>query len=731
MKVKVATGVLVQSVLLALVPATTAAAQTTPVVTVSPDAVLEVGDTITVSGTGLTTSGSFRFAAVCLESLLDQGADWSTACDLDAGFNILVGPAILEPTFETSFELLSDTIEAGEPRVPHSCRIERCVGTIVSQTSVGGSTTGLAHADDALSFGGPPTVTATPDTDLLDGQEVVVNTVGVPSVGPIALVTQCVDALVPAAGTLTDVCSIGFTALTGSSATITVDRDLRVGGVDYDCAVELCVIGVVETNFDLSIPILAIHTAPIEFRSVPNVSAEPDTDLLHGTAVTVRGRNLPVNGYSRVVGQCLDSLIAGAALWGQACDTSFDTFPDTSLRPTITRTIDVERVITVGGTAYDCAQVACVAAVGTTSGSSADLPLLHIDTAPLQFRSGPTLVLLPATNLYDHSIVTVHAAGLPTAGLSRTALQCVSALVSDSFLPFDGCDPAAASTPSFSVDPTFTGEIAVEREITVDGTDYDCTTTACVIALTDTDSLDPNDPAIHVIAAPINFAERPVVTATPDSDLAEGDTIVVNGVDLPPTGFLTSTQCVASLVDEHIDVGTACDLRVRGDEDFLPVSTYSSDLTVRRELTVDGVDYNCAEVECVAAITGGNAFGLPATFVLTAPLDFGPSLEITVEPKLVGGRDAWVVVTCSRRAEVTIEVEVQQDRPLPATAAGEATLDCDDRAGTRIALEQTEGKFWWFHATYGVTASAEDQGTAVTASASGDTIVLPFWWPGF
>lgn len=211
-----------------------------------------------------------------------------------------------------------------------------------------------------------PTVTATPSTDLLDGQTITISGTGA-SPGQSLYVGQCGPGVTDPFSC--DIRSVVTTVVDSNgeySSEYAVKRFIPAPGGTADCATGGCTVGISNLG-DVSV------TTPIEFTDVPLpvsvVEVIGNADLVDGDVVELQGSGFPA-GYSVNVKQCLagstdpSSCGPGRTIGTEAGGFSYP--------------LPVNRILRSGGASSDCSVVDCVFRV-TNIGS---LP----QSASLDFR---------------------------------------------------------------------------------------------------------------------------------------------------------------------------------------------------------------------------------------------------------------------------------------------------------------------------------------------------------
>jgi hypothetical protein len=224
---------------------------------------------------------------------------------------------------------------------------------------------GVGLLGGVLAFGIPaaanvvPSGSATPATNLVDGQVITVTGAGFDVEAQVG-VAECLTGAVDS--TECDLQGVHF-AMTDGTGSFTlqyeVTRVINVNGVLTDCAMpDACVLGLAESA-NPSVPV----SVPISFENVPIlqpvVGVNPSTDLQDGTTVEVSGSGF-TPGATIALLECPESGLAVSA-----CDFSTGLFVPADASGSLEVSYRVVRDITSDGTDLDCSVPAtCVLSVG-------------------------------------------------------------------------------------------------------------------------------------------------------------------------------------------------------------------------------------------------------------------------------------------------------------------------------------------------------------------------------
>ena len=309
-----------------------------PTVSVDPHEGLVDGQEVTVTAAGLVWE-DHGVALVCK-------ADPS-AGQADCDFNSLAFFEVAEDRTATVQLRVTALIETGNGVV--DCREPEACAVVVT-TDNGRSPRKLGIAPVAFDPDAevvPPTLTITPDRDLVDGQTVTATGTGLTA--SFAELFEC-----PPGDDTSDCEFAGFVESVGPDGSFTQDVTLaavligETGSVDCRTSVEPCVL--VATSGQVSSPRAA--RAPLHFRPDgpllpgPALTVTPSTDLPDQASLTVTGAGYPEQGFGTV---------SVCRTGDGACDPETETQVDADNDGTISLTLGVAATFTTaGGEAVDC-----------------------------------------------------------------------------------------------------------------------------------------------------------------------------------------------------------------------------------------------------------------------------------------------------------------------------------------------------------------------------------------
>jgi hypothetical protein len=337
---------------------------------------------------------------------------------------------------------------------------------------------------------GNASVTATPSTDLLDGQQITVTASGLTK-KTLYAVFECQAGATDPTGCGTFDLGLGKTDATGSFTTsFTVSRMIATDSTPIDCAVASCVLAVGAKNGSLP------AETPLSFTDVPVVTptltADPKTGLLDQQMITVTGSDFGPNAFVGLV-EC----IAPAA----ETDCDIDTLEPAVVGPdgSFSTTYLVTRIISNGEASVDCAQpAACVLSTLTDDGDglAASVSISFADVVIVP----PVMTVTPSTGLDDGQTVVVTGKAFrhhDDIGLTECAAGSTDG--SECVLQ-DGL--GNASEVSTGRHGKFTATFSVSRVLTLFGETVDCAQApGCVLGAVDLDT----ESGTVVSSTPISF----------------------------------------------------------------------------------------------------------------------------------------------------------------------------------------------------------------------------------
>jgi hypothetical protein len=356
-------------------------------------------------------------------------------------------------------------------------------------------------------------LTATPDTMLVQGDDVTINGTGAEP-NAFLLIGQCLAG----ATTIDDCLQLSGVGTSGSGnfATIVTPRRLMtISGVVHDCAdVGTCELAAID--YDDGPPAI-LAAAGIQFDpSVPpppppSLTVTPSTGLVQGDVVQVVGADYPPNTGVGIV-QCLES--AGSGGTGVGCDLSTLQFVPTDGGGGFTQSFTPRRLIFTSDGTHDCALEACIIGAGTPpDGQDGARATIQFDPN-VPPPPPPTITITPSNGLADGQTVTITGVGFQPGWVN--VVQCGEP-------PEDSgsnCELSDLQSTTVAADGTFSYQMAVNRVISTLNGDIDCTgTDVC---------------AIGVGTSPGRGDDSPIGFAA-DTPTGGGNTLAATAVSADPT----------------------------------------------------------------------------------------------------------------------------------------------------------------------------------------------------
>jgi hypothetical protein len=501
------------------------------------------------------------------------------------------------------------------------------------------------------------TLSVTPDTGLVHGQELVIHGEGWRP-GDEIVALQCVDGqpwrgceiLTP----YDDALASGYPRV-GPQGRFTLREpaevviDLPEGPLD--CRVETCLVAVgslfassvrsVEVGFDPGGPDPTRSTA----------SATPDSGLVDGDEVTVTGEGFPQDIPGFGVGEVTPCRVPVTS-WDD-CDRGELQYVDVARSGHLEGVVNVTPILHVASGDTDCRAAACALVVQSVDFETFDGlgELSEAAVVPVAFDPGgairppPTLTITPSTGLHDGDAVHVHGAGFDP-GRGFDLFQCRAGATSSADCEGD------VGYFGWSDDGTIDGWVSLRARFPDgDGDRVDCRVEACSYVIAH------GDLGRHAEAAtafdPEGDLLDPEIVVTPTSGLTDGDRLTVTGTGWPTGEHIEIAQCPAgafdlfecddttavSVVTESSGTGRVPLPRSEAEAEAVatPGSTISATLTVRSRLTFENVlprpsDYDCTTEPCI--VMASDWAGLRAARVR---ISFGDAVgPISATPTFTG-----------------------------------------------------------------------------------------------
>ncbi|MGI9602921.1 MAG: hypothetical protein ACR2QE_13630 [Acidimicrobiales bacterium] len=194
----------------------------------------------------------------------------------------------------------------------------------------------------------------------------------------------------------------------------------------------------------------------------------------------------------------------------------------------------------------------------------------------------------------------------------------------------------------------------------------------------------------------------PSIVVNPNSNVADGTTVVVRGAGFPPGTTAATAQC-ASVVLQTNDVLGDCDTDNFRTGAVQPNGRVRLELTAYRFLDLGNEVIDCAVPgSCIIGIGSSENFPEVGEFA-TTEIDFDDTVvndpPLEVEANLLGwtSRSIDVEVTCSRPASGNVRATIAQDGPDNFTnpfVSGSRYVECDGvtRVSFPLVPRQNQGR---------------------------------------
>ena len=500
-------------------------------------------------------------------------------------------------------------------------------------------------------------ITVTPDTGLVHGQEVTIRGSGWRP-GQEILALQCVDGQPwRACELLTDFdddLANGYPRVGPQGRfTLREPAEVLIDDTDtaFDCRVETCLIAVgglftssirsVEISFDPGGP------DPTRYAA----TATPDTGLVDGDEVTVTGEGFPQEFPGFGIGEASPCRMP-VTTWDD-CDRGELQLLSVDRSGHLEGVVKVTPILHLASGDVDCRAASCALVVQpvdfTTLGGLGELSEAAI--VPIAFDPGgavrppPTLTVDPSSGLHDGDAVHLHGEGFDP-GWGFSLFQCRAGATSR-----QDCESDIAYF-GWSDDGIIDGWVSLRATFSDGDFDQvDCRVEACSYVVAH------GDLGRHAEAAtafdPDGELLDPQIVVTPSTGLGEGDQVTVTGTGWPSGEEIEVAQCPAWAYDlfecDDRTIVTADTEAVESDPIPLPRteaeaeavaasgSTLSATLTVRADLRLevfpgDPPGYDCTVKRCVVMASDFGAFRMAR-----APITFGEEVgPVSASPAFTG-----------------------------------------------------------------------------------------------
>ncbi|MDH3705120.1 MAG: neocarzinostatin apoprotein domain-containing protein [Acidimicrobiia bacterium] len=602
-----------------------------PVFTTEPaDVVVTVGSTVSISASA-EAPGDPSSMEMTFEKSTDGGQTWNAEAGCgDSSTTIL--------NCGTSF-----TAQLADSGTLFRAVVVNAAGTVTSRSAT------VTVCDETSCL--VSTFSVSPDSDLVDGQEVTVTASGLaPNMS--ADVATCTGD--PAR------CTPATTSMTDDDGNLSTPLIVSRFPPSRDCFVDACYVRVRISGADFVV-------APISFRQ-PIVVLPMVGSVVEGDAGTV-AVEVPVT----LSAPSSDEV---TVQWEIIALPQID--PALVATPGVDFIDDGTGVVTFASNDTD--EVVSITVNGDTDVEEDELIVLRFHSATNALIGGfyglgvgvildddvpppPEITLTPATSLRGGDVVTVTGDNWPpdsTVGMCQADAQTATP-------PEDACRSGTGGAVSVPVDGAgrFSADYTLTRFafIPARGDFIDCTdpATPCLMGVAEIDqNQQPFGPAA---TAPLPFADPPPppgtlgqITVDPPSGITDGDTLTVTGTGFRADAVIELYPCVATAAPPG-----GCDYAKRVNTVADGSGSFAQTMPAHQFLYGTGVD--CALDACV--VGAGEAVDFPGTFV-TAPVAFAPPVP-SVRPmvgSVVEGDAGSVVVevpvTLSEptSAEVTVQWEI-------------------------------------------------------------------------
>ena len=500
-----------------------------PTVTVSPASGILAGQSLAVTGSGFAAGHDLNVFQCAVGSY----------CFSDSGFPVHVAS---NGTFSTSrIASLRTTVNESDLS---NCLAVACEVRVEDNLDPEYAAATPIGFDPSQPPPPTPTITVTPSTGLHHDQSVTVAGHGFDAQADVEI-SQCgPNSFGSCADYLTDL----IVGADGTfSASVKVSRlvstfDLGPGGpgapTTVDCATDVCSISASEysdsgVSLDASAPLTFDGSVPPP--ALPTVTATPLTNLPNRATVTVHGSGFSA-GESVYAQQCISGDRFGTcAGFGEAVA---DSNGDVALTVSVRRT-----VASFDGTSTDCVDPAVLCRINVTGARSYeqfDFTLGFDPNAPVP--PPPTVTVSPNTGLGYRQSVAVHGAGFsPNATVELE--QCTAPAP-------NGSSCAGFNEATTDGAGTFDTNTVVRRILRspFGPAPLDCAVTQCALVAQEFDGFSDSASATLGFDPNSVAPPPPVLKASPDDGLHDGDSVEVRGSKFLPNSNVAVVEC-AGVVD--------------------------------------------------------------------------------------------------------------------------------------------------------------------------------------
>ena len=469
-------------------------------------------------------------------------------------------------------------------------------------------------ATDAPTTQVVPVLTATPAANLVNLQSIAIAGTGF---SPNVTVgwAECKNGGTGAADC--DVNDFGTTttdSVGAFSASFTVHRILHTANGTVDCAAVMqgCRVGAAKLSDHAEFANTPLDFDPsVPLPPPPTLLAGPTTGLVEGQSVALFGGGFPGNS-GVIFQQCVSAALTTCfPLGGMQADAGGNF---------ITTVVVHRAVVEPPVSSTDCASAPGVCQIVAYAIVDGDVWA----SVPISFDAGGplpagTLTVTPDTDLVQFQSVTLTGAGFP-AGVGAQIIECTTDATS-----FDECNQNGPGFATVGSAGTFSLPYSVRRILHLTSGDVDCATSPGACSL----FASTYGGTSIVASAPVEFdagvpvPPPPTITAAPDTDLVEGQSITVTGSAFPPGASIGLGECTTG------GGAGGCGFGFGGFAVADGTGAFSATLVARRGIrsfaTYPPTIVDCAGVPQACSV---QAFVFDGGDTAEAPIDFDPTAPI-------------------------------------------------------------------------------------------------------
>ena len=431
---------------------------------------------------------------------------------------------------------------------------------------------------------GPPVLLVTPSSGYFDGQSVQVSGSNLQPTTPYQL-EECTNAGCDA--------TTAVSASTDGSGTLastpyTVHENITISATAVNCGPGGSLCAIAALGGPGSPPFAGLIFG--ECVGPPCLQVTPVNGLQDGQVTTVSGFGFSpseaVNLY-----ECTPE--AGPRTLAD-CDLSTQTPATAGVTGAFSVPFTVQRTISTAATGT----INCITAPGPQPDTCFvdAVPFYLNDFAQLNFAQ-PSVTVSPNSGLMDGQVVQVSGSNLqPTTPYQLE--ECTLA----------GCDATTAVSASTDGSGTLAPTpYTVHQHITINATAVDCAVSPCAIVALG----GPGSPPFAQISL---SPPPPSLMVSPNSGLADGQSVAVSGSNLQPTTPYLLEECTLAGCDATTAVSASTD-----GSGTLASTSY----TVHQHITINATAVDCAVSGCAIVALGGPGSPPFATFSFEPPPTIG------------------------------------------------------------------------------------------------------------